>query len=123
MKKYMILCLFILVISLSSCNDDSNDKKTAHIQPKKQAHMLFIYDDDEFSVYMEPVIDSISIIKSTYVTVEKICADSEPWILDSFNIRYLPHIIVFDTLGNTVYTRPGQYSYSEMNRMLRGKIW
>lgn len=124
MRNIYFALSLIFILALTSCNEGAeNSAEKKHIEPVKQARMLYIHDDSEFSWPGFPVMDSIAILKNKYITVEKIHVDSVPGIIDSLGLKYIPHIIVIDTLGNIIYNRPGQYSYGELNRMLKGKVW
>ncbi len=128
--KIIVLILSLLLI-LGSCNnnqEEPNDITTdiedsVNISIIKQARILCFYNDNEYSKHILPVMDSIEHFQRKYVTIEIINIDSFPQFIDSFNIKFAPHVIIYDTIGNIVYNRANYEPYNKFVKLLKGKIF
>ncbi len=133
--KITILILIFLLIFIFGCNENNNTQidvskeitdtiKSETIKPLNTYRLLcFVndYNSNQYSKAIVPVLDTLQLNYFGTFTIEIIDIDSNPEFIDSFNIKFAPHIVILNNNDSIVFSRTGQDPYFKLIKALKKK--
>ncbi len=134
MKIIILISMFLLIFTFG-CNDNKNAQPDSSnesidstnsetIQPLETYRLLCFVNDfnsNQYSRAIIPVLDTLQLNYFGRFTIEIIDIDSNPEFIDSFNIKFAPHIVIINSNDSIVFSRTGHDPYVKLIKALKKK--
>ncbi len=126
--------MFLLIFTFG-CNENKNvqpdsiheiidSTNSETIRPLETYRLLCFVNDfnsNQYSRAIIPVLDTLQLNYFGKFTIEIIDIDSNPEFIDSFNIKFVPHIVIINSNDSIVFSRTGQDPYIKLVKALKKK--
>lgn len=107
---------------LDTIQEISNTSEPQSIKPLNTYRLLcFTNNNNQYSKAIIPVLDTLQSNYFGKFSIEIINIDSNPEFIDSFNIKFAPHIVILDSTGTIIFNRTGQDPYIKLIKALKKK--
>ncbi len=131
--KIITLILMFLLFFTFGCNENKNvqpdsineiidSMNSETIKPYNTYRLLcFVndYNSNQYSKAIIPVLDTLQLNYFGKFTIEIIDTDSNPEFIDSFNIKFAPHIVIMNSNDSIVFSRTGYDPYFKLIKALK----